>query len=67
MSAPDPKRVRELETIAAWREDLTMRIEIAELCFQTIGLTEERRAALEHEVGAFKRVCERLAKNREQR
>ena len=64
MNAPDPKPDADRETIEAWRRDLTRRLRIAELCFQTIGLSDQRRAALEHEVGAFKRVCERLAKAR---
>jgi hypothetical protein len=45
------------QTLCDWRDDLVSRLRRAELCFQTIGLSEERRAELIHEAEAFKRVC----------
>jgi hypothetical protein len=56
-------RISDLEIIADWREDLTARLQRAELCFQTIGLSDERREALVHEVNCFKRVCQFLAED----
>lgn len=51
-----------LEALAEWRDDLASRLRRAELCFQTIGLSEERREELERESEAFKRVCAWLAR-----
>jgi hypothetical protein len=56
-------RISDLEIIAGWKEDLTQRIRIAELCFQTIGLSDDRREDLIHEVNCFKRVCQFLAED----
>ena len=57
----------DLATIFAWRDDLTRRLRIAELCFQTIGLSDERRAELEHEANALKRVCAHLEREKKGR
>ena len=54
----------ELQTVAEWREDFASRLRRAELCFQSIGLSEERRAELIHEGEALKRVCEFLSAER---
>jgi hypothetical protein len=51
-----------LVVIADWRDDLHARIRTAQLCFETIGLSEERRAALVHEADCFNRVCSDMAK-----
>jgi len=56
-------RISDLEIIADWKEDLTARLQRAELCFQTIGLSDERREDLMHEVNCFKRVCQFLAED----
>jgi hypothetical protein len=56
-------RISDLEIIADWKEDLTGRLTRAELCFQTIGLSDERREELIHEANCFKRVCQFLAED----
>ena len=56
-------RLSDLETVAAWKEDLNTRLRRAELCFQTIGLSDERREELIHEANCFKRVCQFLAED----
>jgi hypothetical protein len=54
----------DLETIAAWREDLDARIARAEICFHSsVGLSDERREALVHEG----RVWDRAARHMEKR
>jgi hypothetical protein len=56
--------ISDLETIADWKEDLNTRLRRAELCFQTIGLSDERREELIHEANCFNRVCQFLAEER---
>ena len=56
--------ISDLEIIADWKEDLTARLQRAELCFQTIGLSDECREELIHEANCFKRVCQFLAEER---
>ena len=51
----------DLQTMADWKDDLAARLRIAELCFQTIGLSEGRREALIHESECFTRACRALA------
>jgi hypothetical protein len=46
-----------LEQMAAWREDLTIRIRRATLKFELIGLDPMEQAALERESAEFNRSC----------
>ena len=55
---------RDLRTVAEWQEDYDSRLRRAELCFQTIGLSEERRAELVHEGETLKRIYRVLAEER---
>jgi hypothetical protein len=51
------RRLGDLEVIAAWRQALAHKLAVAELCFNTIGISGERVRELEHEVHCFTRVC----------
>jgi hypothetical protein len=46
-----------LEQMATWSEDLTIRIRLARLKFELIGLDEAEQAALEREAAEFNRSC----------
>ena len=50
-----------LEIIADWKQDIQTRIDRAQLCFELIGLSEERHAELIREGTALKRLCRSLA------
>ena len=53
----------DLETVAAWREDLDARIKRAQLCLESsVGLSDERQDALLHEGGAWKRAANAIVK-----
>ena len=53
----------DLETVAAWKEDLAARIRRAELCFQSsVGLSDGRREALLHEGKAWHRAANAITK-----
>ena len=55
--------IRDLETIADWKDDLKAKLERAQLCFQVFGLEPEKQEALEAEVHKFKQVCAALLGN----
>lgn len=50
----------DLEVLADWKADLAARIARAQICFETIGITDERRDDLAHETRAFLAVCRHL-------
>jgi hypothetical protein len=54
-------RIRDLETIADWRDELSAKIRRAELRFEFIGLDPEEQEQLDAEVEVFKRVCSCLS------
>jgi hypothetical protein len=51
---------RDLEIIAAWREDLASRLSRAWLCFDHCGISGEEVQALSDEVAYFARLCRSL-------
>jgi hypothetical protein len=55
------RRLDEIATAFDWLEDLLSRNARAELAFQTIGLSDERRDELIHESHALLRVMAELA------
>ena len=57
------RRIQDLETMAAWREELADRIRRTELCFEFVGLDPEDQDRLHHEVESFKCVCRLLAES----
>ena len=68
MSDINSKTTRErflddLETMAAWREDLDARKRRAEICqHSSVGLSDERLEALVHEGRAWNRAANHLIK-----
>ena len=58
------RRIRDLETIVEWRDDLDSRIRRAELLFEFVGLDAEEQELLHAEVETFKLVCELLGEAR---
>ena len=63
ISAADLERLTDdLEVLADWKADLDARIQQAQLCFQTIGLSEEKREKLIHEANCFTRICSAIAR-----
>jgi hypothetical protein len=63
MSSTIDKLCDDLETLAAWKEDLAARVARAELCFQSsVGLSDERRGDLLHEGRSWHRAANALSK-----
>ena len=54
--------IRDLETIADWRDELSAKIKRAELRFEFLGLDPEEQDQLADEVWVFNRVCLALCK-----
>jgi hypothetical protein len=55
------ERTEQLEIIADWRDDLTIRIRRARLAFELVGLDVAEQDRLIAEVEEFRRTCRCLA------
>ena len=67
MNSPPPSTVDrlldDLETLAAWREDLDSRIRRADICLNSsVGLSYERQDDLLHEGRAWNRAANHVVK-----